>query len=60
MNPEQAKHVKEVEKKISEWKVNLRHLSEIGDNLIDDDLKKTTLIRILPETIVEHVIQKLR
>ena len=58
MNPEQAKHVKEVEKKISEWKVNLRYLIEIGDNSIEDDPKKTTLIRILPETIAEHVIQK--
>ena len=58
MNPEQAKHVKEVEEKISEWKVNLRYLSETVDNSIDDDLKKTTLSRILSETIAEHVTQK--
>ena len=31
VNPEQTKHVKEVEKKIREWKVNSRYLSEIGD-----------------------------
>ena len=30
MNRKQAKHVKEVEKKLSEWKVNPRYLSEEG------------------------------
>ena len=38
--------------------MNLRYLSEIRDNSIDDDLKKSTLIGILPETMAEHVIQK--
>ena len=58
MNPDQAKTAKEVEKRINEWKSSLRYLSEIGDNSIDDDLKKTTLIKILPEMIAEHVIQR--
>ena len=46
MNPDKANNLWEIEKKISEWKVHLRHLDEVKDETINEELQKKTYSNI--------------
>ena len=60
MHPETTTKVEEVEKKISEWKQNLRYLNEVcpESQLTDDDQLKTILISIVPESVADYLTQR--
>ena len=58
-NPEPAKTVADVEKKLGEWKADIRALKELGDKAaLSNDQLVTTLIGMLPNSIVDYLITK--
>ena len=52
MHPESASKIDEIEKRLSEWKQNLRYLAEVcPESQLDDDQLKTILVSIAPEQV---------
>ena len=60
MHPEAAGKVSEIEKKLAEWKKNIRYLHETcpDSQMQDQDQLKTILISMMPESVADYLTQR--
>ena len=60
MHLELAKRHEEVEKRLTEWKANVRKLADLcpKDPINDNEQLKTILINIMPDNIAEYLAQR--
>ena len=55
MNPEGAKTLKDIERRMAEWKKDLRYLDGVKANTIVTEQKKHIMIGMMPDTIADQM-----